>query len=187
MLDLFQGYGVKKHPPGTHGVIRPPRSRTMRGFNQSKAPSAASLRPPPSAHPPPSSPGHRVTCMQSPNATKTGSMGGRKSSWYLAPLAVSWRPDKRDDGAGWPLLLRLRLTDDSCQDSMGPPAVLRSCQGSWAGSLSHHSEEELRRPATTGRLLTQNFIVIAQEQRHKMGNVKHKPRSQKNRQKALNR
>lgn len=156
-----------------------------------------------SAHPLPSSPSHQVTCTQSPNVTtKIGSLWGRKSSWYLAPLSVLWRPDKSDDGVGWQLLPRLHLTDNSCQYLMGPPAVTRSCQGFWAGNvlrlLSHHAEEKMWRFARIGRLhilsnenvkqiQTQNFIVIAREQRNKMGKVKHKPRSEKNRQKALKR
>lgn len=139
--------------------------------------------------------------MQSPNVTtKIGSLWGRKSSWYLAPPSVLWRPDKSDDGVGWRLLLRLHLTDNSCQYLIRPPAVTRSCQGFWAGNvlriLSRHTEEKMWRFARIGALhivsneklnvdqiQTQNVIVIAQEQRNKMGKVKHKPRSKK----ALNR
>lgn len=193
-----------KHPQGTQPrVIRPQRSMTMRGQSSfsSIINSHDGLL---SAHLLPCSPGHQVTCMQSPNATtKIGSLWGRKSSWYLAPLSVLWRPDKSDDGVGWQLLLRLHLTDNSCQYLIGPPAVMRSCQGFWAGNvlriLSHHTEEKMWRFARIGRLQilsnelnvnqiqTQKFIVIAQEQRNKMGNVKHKPRSKKNRQKARKR
>lgn len=92
------------------------------------------------------------------------------------------------------------MTDNSCQYLIGPPAVTRSCQGFWAGNvlriLSHHTEEKMWRFARIGALhivsnekldvdqiQTQNVIVIAREQRNKMGKVKHQPRSKK----ALNR
>lgn len=136
LLDLFRGlFGAQGS-----GV------NTLRA--KLVAPSAASLTGLLSAHSLLFSPRHQVTCMQSPNVTtKIGSLWRRKSSWYLAPPSVLWRPDKSDDGVGWRLLLRLHLTDNSCQYLIGPPAVTRSCQGFWAGNvlriLSRHRGEDV--------------------------------------------